>query len=125
MPKICVIQFNVSDMDRAIVFYTNVLGFEVKNRDHYPDLVLLGHDGPSVLLCQVERATRIDYPHEAQTLINIEVEDLRKTMSELENKGVDFIHTEPQQCPAGIYAAIRDPFGNVMELLEFGGKVDG
>jgi lactoylglutathione lyase len=124
MPRICVIQFNVSDMDKAIDFYCNTLGFEVKTREYYPELVLLDHEGPSVLLCQVDRPTDIDYPNEAQTLINIQVEDLRKTMSELKSKGIEFIHSEPQTCPAGIYAAIRDPFGNVMELLEFGGTVD-
>ena len=123
MPNICVIQFNVSDMDAAIEFYSNVLGFEVKTREHYPELVLLSHEGPSVLLCKVERPAKIDYPNEAQTLINIQTSDLRSTMDELKSKGVDFIHHEPQTCPAGIYAAIRDPFGNVMELLEFGGKL--
>ena len=123
-PKICVIQFNVSDMDKAIDFYTNVLGFEVKTKDYYPELVVLDHDGPTVLLCQVERNAEIDYPNEAQTLANIQVSDLRKTMSELKDKGASFIHDKPQLCPAGIYAAIRDPFGNVMELLEFGGAVE-
>lgn len=121
MPRICVIQFNVSDMDAAIDFYSNVLGFRIKQRDYYPELVLLEHEGPSVLLCKVQRNAEIDYPNEAQTLINIQVDDLRKSMSELKLKGADFIHPEPQTCPAGIYAALRDPFGNVMELIEFGG----
>lgn len=25
----------------------------------------------------------------------------------------------PKPCPPGLYSAIRDPFGNVIELLEF------
>lgn len=122
-PKICVIQFNVHDMDRAIDFYCNKLGFELKSKEHYPCIVLLGHDGPAVLLYKVDRPANIDYPNEAQTLINIQVDDLRKSMAELKSRGVEFIHAEPQTCPAGIYAAIRDPAGNVMELLEFGGTV--
>jgi len=36
-------------------------------------------------------------------------------MAGLKAKGVEFVHEEPQPCPAGIYAAFRDPFGNVME----------
>lgn len=52
-------------------------------------------------------------------MINIKVENLEKAMNDLRNKGVEFIHTSPQPCPVGVFAAIKDPFGNVMELLEF------
>ena len=124
MPNICVIQFNVSDMDEAIRFYGSKLGFGIKSKEHYPDLVQLEHEGTYALLCKVDRPAQIDYPNVAQTLVNIQVPDLKKTMAELKAKGVEFIHSEPQTCPAGIYAAIRDPFGNVIELLEFGGTVD-
>jgi catechol 2,3-dioxygenase-like lactoylglutathione lyase family enzyme len=110
-------------MDAAIDFYSNILGFEIKTKDYYPELVLLEHEGPALLLCKVQKKANIDYPSEAQTLINIQVDDLRKSMLELKAKGVEFIHTEPQTCPAGIYAALRDPFGNVMELIEFGGTI--
>jgi lactoylglutathione lyase len=124
MPRICVIQFNVSDMDEAIDFYGSKLGFGIKSKEHYPDLVQLEHEGTYTLLCKVDRPAQIDYPNVAQTLVNIQVPDLKKTMADLAAKGVEFIHAEPQTCPAGIYAAIRDPFGNVMELLEFGGSVE-
>jgi len=124
MPKICVIQFNVSDMDAAIDFYCSKLGFSIKGKEYYPDIVLLDHEGPSVLLYKVDKPFKIDYPNVAQTLVNIQVDDLKKTMADLKAKGVEFIHSEPQTCPAGIYAAIRDPSGNVHELLEFGGSVD-
>ena len=124
MPSICVIQFNVSDMDQAIDFYCSKLGFGIKSKEHYPDLVQLEHEGTYTLLCKVDRAAQIDYPNVAQTLVNIQTDDLRKAMADLAAKGVEFIHDQPQTCPAGIYAAIRDPFGNVIELLEFGGSVD-
>jgi lactoylglutathione lyase len=124
MPNICVIQFNVSDMDEAIRFYSSKLGFGIKSKEHYPDLVQLEHEGTYALLCKVNRPAQIDYPNEAQTLVNIQTDDLRKAMVELKEKGVEFIHAEPQTCPAGIYAAFRDPAGNVIELLEFTGSAD-
>lgn len=120
MPNICVVQFNVVDMDTAIDFYCNKLGFEVERKD-YEDLILLEHEGVSVLLCKVDKPHRIDYPNVAQTVVNFQVSDLRQTIKELKAKGVEFVHDEPQKCPVGIYAAIRDPFGNVHELVEFGG----
>ena len=73
MPNICVIQFNVSDMDTAIDFYSNKLGFGIKSKEHYPDLVQLEHEGTYTLLCKVDRAAQIDYPNVAQTLVNIQV----------------------------------------------------
>ncbi|MBN2379401.1 VOC family protein [candidate division WOR-3 bacterium] len=123
MPEICVVQFNVSDMDEALDFYCSKLGFEVKKKD-YEDLILLDHEGVSVLLCKVDKPHQIDYPKVAQTVVNFKVRDLRKEMADLKAKGVEFIHSEPQQCPVGIYAAIRDPFGNVHELVEFGGTIE-
>jgi len=52
-------------------------------------------------------------------MINIETDDLAATLNSLKEKGVELIHQTPQKCPVGVYAAFKDPFGNVHELLEF------
>jgi len=123
MPKICVIQINVVDMDEALDFYCDKLGFEVDSREEYPCLVSLANEGVYFVLNRVEKPFRVDYPNVAQTLINIQTGDLYAAMADLKAKGVEFIHDEPQICPVGIYAAFRDPFGNAHELLEFGGTI--
>jgi catechol 2,3-dioxygenase-like lactoylglutathione lyase family enzyme len=117
--RICVVQINVPDIDRAIDFYTDVLGFSVKSRASYPFAVVLEQDAFTFLLAKCDTSATIDYPHVAQTLINIETPDLAAALDDLKAKGVDLIHSEPQPCPPGLYAAFRDPFGNVMELLEY------
>ncbi len=119
MPRICVVQVNVSDMDEAISFYGDVLGFGIEDRSTYPQIVQLRHEGVPFIMNLVSRPASLDYPNVAQTLINIQVEDLASAMSELRERGVDFVHDAPQPCPVGVYAAFRDPFGNVHELLEF------
>jgi len=119
MPKICVVQINVTDMDLAIDFYCNNLGFEVKSKQYYPDIVRLDHEGFFLLLYRVSEPAHIHYPHVAQTMINIQTDDLAASLRDLKSKGAELIHETPQACPAGIYAAFRDPFGNVHELLEF------
>lgn len=119
MPSICVIQFNVSDMDQAIDFYCSKLGFTIKSKALYPEIVDLDHEGIPVLLYKVDKSSHIDYPHAAQTLVNIQTDDLHKAMADLKAKGVEFIHDVPQDFSQGIYAAFRDPFGNVHELVEF------
>jgi catechol 2,3-dioxygenase-like lactoylglutathione lyase family enzyme len=118
-PRICVVQINVPDMDRAIEFYTDVLGFSIASRASYPFAVVLEQDAFTFLLAKCERSATIDYPDVAQTLINIQTADLVASIDELKAKGVDLIHTEPQPCPPGLYAAFRDPFGNVLELLQY------
>jgi lactoylglutathione lyase len=124
-PRICVVQINVPDMDEAIGFYADVLGFSVKSRESYPFAVVLDQDAFTLLLAKCDAPASIDYPHAAQTLVNIETNDLARSLRELAGKGVDLIHTEPQPCPPGLYAAFRDPFGNVLELLEYTDRSHG
>ena len=119
MPNICVIQINVVNMDQAIDFYSNKLGFQVKSRDHYPYVVVLEHEPNTFILSKVDKPAQIDYPNVAQTLINFQTDNLDGTLKDLKEKGVDLIHETPQTCPVGVYVALRDPSGNVMEILEF------
>jgi lactoylglutathione lyase len=117
-PRICVVQINVPDMDRALDFYTDVLGFAVRSRASYPFAVVLEQEGFTFLLAKCERGASADYPDGAQILIDIETADLAATLRDLQ-RGVDLVHTEPQPCPPGLYAAFRDPFGNVLEYLQY------
>ena len=119
MPKVCIIQINVSDMDKAIDWYSETLGFEVsKEHYHYPVAVDLVHEGCRLILHIADKPTHIDYPRIVQTLICIQIDNLTTSMNDLKNKGVEFIHGEPQSFPGGLFAAFRDPFGNVHELVE-------
>ena len=120
MPKICMIQIGVTDLDKAIEWYSKTLGFEVsKEHYHHPIAVDLIHEGCRLLLHTADKPAQIDYPNVAQTLICIQTGDIFKTMNDLKSKDVELIHEEPQKFPAGLYAAFRDPFGNVHELVEF------
>ena len=120
MPKVCIIQINVSDLDQTIEWYCKTLGFEVsKEHYHYPIAVDLVHEGCRLLLHIADKPAHIDYPNVAQTLICIQTHDLTASMNDLKRKGVEFIHEKPQNFPAGVFTAFRDPFGNVHELAEF------
>lgn len=120
MPRVRIIQINVSDLDQAIEWYQKTLGFEVsKDHYHYPVAVDLVHQGCRLLLHIADKPTHIDYPNVAQTLICIQTDDLTSSMDDLKRKGVEFIHEKPQNFPGGVFAAFKDPFGNVHELVEF------
>ncbi|MBP9709093.1 MAG: VOC family protein [Oligoflexales bacterium] len=119
MYKVCVNQINVHNIDEAIIFYTEKLGFEITSKEMYPHIVPLKNDGIYLLLSQGEKPTTIDYPKQAQSLINFQTDSLSTTMETLKDRGVEFLHAEPQQCPVGVFAAFRDPSGNVHEFVEF------
>lgn len=120
MPRIAAVQINVDDMDKAVDFYVGLLGFSVESMQHYPQIVKLKASAFSLLLFNVNRPCRLAYPDVAMTLVNIETDDLRSDLERLRRLGVELLHDRPMPCPVGVYAAIRDPAGNVLELLEYG-----
>jgi catechol 2,3-dioxygenase-like lactoylglutathione lyase family enzyme len=118
MPKIVVIQVNVTDMDAALDFYCGKLGFAVHSKTSYPNIVRLEHEAIRFILNRVKEKALGGYPDVAQTIINIGTENLQRDLKRLRAAGVEVLHDAPLSCPAGIYAAIRDPSGNVLELIE-------
>lgn len=119
MTSVCVIGIYVDDMDKAVEFYCKKLGF--KEAERYDDgcIVRLENEGPPVILEKVEKAGRIEYPGHSQVVLGVETDNIEKTSEELKGKGVEFLHDKPQAFVAGHVMAMRDPSGNVLELLQF------
>jgi catechol 2,3-dioxygenase-like lactoylglutathione lyase family enzyme len=119
--EIAMNQINVPDLEQAIKWYTEKLGFEVSKNHYYPpqavDLVQKGHI--RLLLYKVEKSVEIDYPNVNQSVIIFKTKDLIKTMKELKEKGVEFVYPEAVQFPAGLFNAFKDPFGNFHEVVQF------
>lgn len=118
-PKISVVQINVTDMDEALGFYVKTIGFRIKSKKLYPNIVRLYANDFYLLLYRVDKKVEIDYPKSCQTMINIETENLERTLRLAQQKTINLIHKTPQPCPAGVFAAFRDPFGNVLEFIQF------
>jgi catechol 2,3-dioxygenase-like lactoylglutathione lyase family enzyme len=115
-----ILEIGVTDMAAARRFYCDLLGLTVETEDYLPDVLVLKFEqpGPSLVLYQVETEASIDYPRQAQSLFMFEVEHLESAMQTLAEAGVELLHDQPQTIAPGRYFAIRDPFGNVHELLE-------
>ena len=121
MPKIFVVQINVTDMAEALDFYCNKLGFKVTGDSYYPEIVELLHqdsDRIPFILSRVKTRSKTVYPDGTQTLISLQTDDLGITLRVLKEKGVRILSEKPQSFPGGIFAAIEDPFGNVIEYCE-------
>jgi lactoylglutathione lyase len=118
MPKIAAVSIYVDDMDKAIAFYRDILGFAVRARP-VPFITELEHDAPALILCQAERPARSDYPNAAGTVVGIASTNVAARAQELARKKVDLVHTTPQDFPGGKYIALRDPAGTWWSYSSF------
>ena len=106
------------DLDRAVAFYSSLLGQEPTGRFDPPGLAFFDADGIRILL-------DVNAP---SSLIYLGVDDVRISAAELRSRGVEIVG-EPQQIfhhdtdalgPAGTdewMAFIRDSEGNTVGLV--------
>jgi predicted enzyme related to lactoylglutathione lyase len=112
----------VSDQDKALDFYTNVLGFEQRFDNPTPD-------GPRFLTVGLpEQEFQLvlwpGTPGQAQALkshtpgtYTIDTGDCRKAYETLKSRGVQF-DTEVLEYPWGYVAVFQDSDGNRLQLRE-------
>jgi predicted enzyme related to lactoylglutathione lyase len=112
----------VSDQDRALDFYTNVLGFEQRVDNPTPDgprFLTVGLDGEDFMLVLWPGA-----PGKAEPVngfipasCTIATGDIRSAKDVLESRGVKF-DTDVLEFPWGYVAVFEDPDGNRLQLRE-------
>lgn len=106
------------DLAAAQKFYCDLLGFTVAA--HYgPALVELTHPGVTLILSRGETSARPAYPLTAQVCPGFAVTDVDAEHARLRAAGADLVFDTPQPFPVGRFLAVRDPAGNVLELLQF------
>ena len=115
--------------ERTVAFYTEILGFTVKQRDRIErsglgvpiDLVYLDLGGTVVELITYEGATVDPAPqkeHLGYRMIAIEIDDMQEAADYLKTKGVDIVWG-PRVAPTYARAEIRDPNGYHIELRQW------
>jgi glyoxylase I family protein len=115
--------------ERTVAFYTDILGFRVKARDHIDnssrggpmDLAYLELGGTVVEVISYRDASMAPAPqaeHLGWRMIALEVEDMRRASEYLRGKGVA-IAWGPRVRDTYARAEIRDPDGNPIELREW------
>jgi catechol 2,3-dioxygenase-like lactoylglutathione lyase family enzyme len=118
------VRYIVTDVDQAVGFYVDRLGFEVVMHPG-PGFALLGRDELRLGLSAVGGeggGSRAAGDAEAPApggwnRFQIEVEDLASRMEELQRQGVRF-RTGLVEGRGGRQALIEDPSGNPVELFE-------
>lgn len=112
-----------------VAFYTDILGFRVKARDHIEkssrgvpmDLIYLELGGTVVEIISYEGAPALPAPEGERRgwrMIALEVEDMQRTTDYLRERGVT-LAWGPRVRETSARAEIRDPEGNPIELREW------
>lgn len=123
----------VGDIDEALEFYTETLGFEVRTDEEFE---IDGHDGRWVTIAVPGDGVQLSltavdegYYDEAtstllesrlgtQTWYTFTTTDCAASVTALEQAGVE-ITQDPETYPWGIEAMFADPFGNTFGLFEY------
>ncbi|GAA1767344.1 VOC family protein [Luedemannella helvata] len=114
-----VITVGVHDMDAAVTFYTKMLGFDVRDASMAPHFVELESEGPTLLLAQCEQPAVSTYPAGATIALDVDTDDAAAALERFRAAGADLVHDTLQDSPVGPYFAVRDPSGNVIEMVQF------
>jgi predicted enzyme related to lactoylglutathione lyase len=110
------------DQDRALDFYTNVLGFEKRAdvpKPNAPRFVAVGLKGQDLLLVLWPGTPGQGQPFEGRSTaaFTMETGDCRKAFETLKSRGVKF-DTEVLEYPFGYVAVFQDPDGNRLQLRQ-------
>ena len=121
----------VDDLDEAKAFYTDKLGFTLKNditlSEDFRWITVHQPDHPELELALMLPGPPMD-PESAESIrrimakgmmhgVGLATDNCHKTFADLKAKGVDHIQ-EPSDRPYGIEAVLRDNSGNWLVLVE-------
>jgi glyoxylase I family protein len=122
------IEIVTAQPERTVQFYTDVLGFRVKARDHIErpggsalDLVYLDLGGTVVELITYAGLAIAPAPseeHLGYRMMALEVDDMDRTVDYLQKRGVDIVWG-PVRRPTFARAEIADPNGYRIELRQW------
>jgi catechol 2,3-dioxygenase-like lactoylglutathione lyase family enzyme len=125
----------VHDQNEALAFYTEKLGFEVREDVTLPEipdfrwlavgpvgqndvaLTLMEIPGPPVFDAETADQIKTVMAKGAAGGLFFATDDCRATCAELKERGVELTE-EPSERPYGIDAALRDPSGNGIRIVQ-------
>jgi uncharacterized glyoxalase superfamily protein PhnB len=132
--KIATTQIWVHDQDEALAFYTEKLGFEVREDVTMPELgnfrwltvapagsevalVLMAIPGPPMFDSDRADAAKNAMSRGVATAVFFTTDDVRGDYETLKARGVEFTEP-PEERPYGIDCGFRDPSGNHFRLSQ-------
>ena len=108
MSNVWAISIYVKDLKESTKFYYETLGLRAKKE--LPYLTILEHEGVDLVLCQAEDTADVGYPNGSGVVLGFPTDDLGKSIRLFQSKGVNLVHSEPQDFPAGQFNSFSRPF---------------
>ena len=128
MPRV-LLNLDVDDIERAVVFYTQALGLRVGRRFDDGFVELLGAEAPLYLLLKAGSTEPVEGAEELRRYtrhwtplhLDFVVADLDAAVTRALAAGA-VLEAPPSQQAYGRLALLHDPFGHGFCLLQFEGK---
>jgi predicted enzyme related to lactoylglutathione lyase len=135
MIRIATTQLWVLDQDEAVEFYTNKVGWEIREDVTIAEMgnfrwvsvappgtqdtavVLMAIPGPPMMSPEVTEKVRDLVSLGFAGTVFLETDDVHKVYEELSGRGVEF-SGPPEQQPYGLDTSFRDPSGNNLRLAQ-------
>ena len=122
LKKVAYASVFVKDQDKALDFYTNVLGFQKGVENPTPDrprFLTVAVNGQDFQLVLWPGTPGQGQPVDGRVpaAYTLEVSDCRKEFEVLKSRGVTF-DTEVHEYPWGLIAVFQDPDGNRLQLRQ-------
>lgn len=111
------VKINVEDMEKALAFYHDKLGFEVEDRGGHPDYVLLKSGGGQKLILNRVKKLKARAHGDTGLSFTLQVNDLEQAILRMKELGVEFAETQRRKEGVGDAISIRDPFGRRISLM--------
>lgn len=109
--KFDAVYYHVSDMERSIVFYRDILGFRLASRDYVARFDLDG-----VLFELVPNPPGNALRGTGNARLSLGVTDIQQATRDLQGKGVTT--TQIKEEPGGMLSYFKDPDGNELCLWQ-------
>lgn len=121
IPGVGTVYLAVSDQDRALVFYRDVLGFDVRSDTEFGEgfrWIEVAPAGAYTVIALVQPMSEDDPQPGGQAPFGFDTPDLEAAMAEFSARGVEFEDVMGGDGPEPPMAYFRDPDGNRILLVE-------
>lgn len=112
------IKINVTDMDKAVDFYSRQLGFEIESKKYYPNLVELKSNDQNKFMLRLVRNLVDEGPKDIKAGLTLQVNDYDKAVTGLKERGVDFGNNIKRKEGVGYSIYFSDPFGTQLSTMQ-------
>jgi predicted enzyme related to lactoylglutathione lyase len=112
------VEMPVQDAERAVDFYTKVLGFIAMQQGSDP--VVLDNDGLKLIFRRT--TTNAVIGGQAHLNLNLRVKSLDEAVRAVREAGGTIVSDKPLEAAIGVYHQARDPSGNSVHLIDLHGE---